>query len=462
MRIVRPLATLLAACLAAPLSADTLHVPGDAATLESAAELAQPGDRIVLRGKQPPGGTTLTGLVNVEIVGKGGALIDAAEEEFGLALFECSGVTVRGLRVANSGSHGVFVAGSSGIELDRLRIDDAGFVGLLLAASSDVRVTRLRVNHSSGASVSASECTDVELDRARIVDSGGHAIFLFDSRRVLVDRPRVSDSAGHGLLAQASQELEILRGRYLRNGGSGLILEGEAGESLASLVRQNTVRDTGLDGIRVAGELVTVERNRVRDVPGVGLSLSGLADGNLVSELNRISKTGSHGLVLGSPDQTSLDDRVRGTGGHGALVAGDGQAITDLRVSQCALDGVHVLPAEVPFFIGGLQLTDLRISKVGGDGLVVEPGTGAMEVSGCRVKAAQGHGILVQDPGGTYEDNRVRGSGLNGIDVSSGSNLFRDNSVRGSSGVDLNDHPPDGQSNFFLGNDFGTGQPAPL
>jgi len=462
MRRPHLLVALLGACLAAPLGADTLHVPGDAATLTLAAELAQPGDRIVLHGAQPLGGAQLTGLVDVEILGKGGAFLDAAGAEFALALFDCSGVTLRGVRLANSLSHGLFVSGCDDITIDRVRIDDAGFVGLLLAASDAVHVSRVRVARSSGAGVSASECTDVDFDRPRVVDAGGHAIFLFDSRRVLVDRARVSDSAGHGLLAQASQEIELLRGRFLRPGGSGVILEGEAGESLASLVRQNVVRHGGLDGIRVAGELVNVERNRVLDVPGVGVRLTGLADGKLVSERNRVRKVGGNGLEFLSPDQRSTHDRVRDAGGHGALLAGDGQTVTDLRVSRCGLDGVRVLAAEVPFFVGALTLTGVQVSKVDGHGLVVESGTGAMNVFGCSVRAAQGHGILVDDAGGTYEDNRVRGAGLNGIDVSSGSNLFRDNSVRGSDGVDLNDHPPMGQSNFFLGNDFGTGDPAPL
>ncbi|GJM21973.1 MAG: hypothetical protein DHS20C15_18880 [Planctomycetota bacterium] len=460
MRPLRRLFVLPAlALLATSLSADTLFVPGNAATLSEAADLAQPGDRIVLRGAQPLGGTVLNDLTDIEILGKDGALLDAAGDDYALALSGCSGVRVRGLRLANSASHGLFAVACDELDIERVRIDHAGFVGLLLSNCHGVRITRLRVESSSGPSVSASESTDVELTRSQLNDSGGNGVLLFDARRVLVDRVRVTDSAGHGLFADDSLELEITRNRFLRPGGSGVILDGN---QQASLVRDNLVRAGNLDGISVSGSTTVVERNRIRDVQGFGLRLSGPADANLQSRDNRIRNTVGNGLELTTSDQGSEGDRVRAVGGHGALVHGDGLNLTDLRVTQCALDGVHVQPAVAPFFNSANVFDHVQVRKAGGHGFAVEQGTGTMLVSDCRVSGAQGHGMLLEDAGGTYDDNRVRGAGENGIDVSSGNNLFRDNKVNGSSGLDLNDHPPSGQSNFFLGNDFGTGDPAPL
>ncbi|MGH0035963.1 MAG: right-handed parallel beta-helix repeat-containing protein [Myxococcota bacterium] len=213
-----------------PVHADTLSVPGDFASIQSAVDAAADGDRIEVDDGVYAESVRIERRAGLDLIAVGAAVIDAAGLEVGVLVRKSSDVRVKGFKILNANEDGVRVAGSSDVAVARNRID---FVG--------------------------DDC--IELDRT---------LDETPTRHVRVDGNTLKNCGSHGIEVDAS-DVRIEDNRINRTGSDGI----ELSRGLDQEVLRNTVLRAGDDGIEVQTRKVLLRRNRVSRSRDDGFHLDG-------------------------------------------------------------------------------------------------------------------------------------------------------------------------------------------
>ena len=128
--------------------ADTIHVPGDYATIQAAVDAAASGDVVAVAAGTYPEHVTIAKPLTLTGAGAGATVIDGSGS--GPVLTVCgAGVTVRELTVTNGGSdahpasNGVRVSGATGASFAGVEVSFCEAAYMLVASSGDERAQRL-------------------------------------------------------------------------------------------------------------------------------------------------------------------------------------------------------------------------------------------------------------------------------------------------------------------------------
>lgn len=216
-----------------PALADTIRVPADQPTIQSAVDAAQPGDVIRVGRGTFTEDVLISGRSDLRIVGSGRRSVISG-----------SGVAVR-------------IVDSEGITLQNLGLERADEAGVWVSSSSDVTVRQCGVRNSARHGILAEDCSRVLVDRCVVDDVGDDGISF-------------SGSGGGGLTSDSA----AVKCRVSRCGDLGIVTRGDR-----NVIRSCVVTDTGNDGVQTldtGGDCeTTVVGTRVQNTGDEGFEIDG-------------------------------------------------------------------------------------------------------------------------------------------------------------------------------------------
>lgn len=298
------LIALLVAAGQTPARAATINVQPGAGTIQAAVDQAQDGDTIVLAAGTYTGLTTINGLSNVRIRGKGAVIIDG------------DGVSIDGFNVLNS--HRIRFEGitirnvTDGIEMrDEL--------------SSDITIRRCRFENTSDTGIESYGCDGIVVDRCTFVNSR-YPVYLGE------------EAAGDG-----SHNAVVTRNTMIDVGREGIYLEGNGGR-----VSRNTMTaqsGNGRYGVRIEQAYTgcRIERNTTTGFTEFGISLPG--SGHSVSR-NRVEDCVTGISVVGTGGHSISRNNVSGATTAAFRVSSSGNTFSR-NVATGTLDGGFDLFSDV-------------------------------------------------------------------------------------------------------------------
>ncbi len=247
---------LLAACIAAPVSASTLTVSTGGSdandgvtaplrTLQAAANLLQPGDTLLIQA-----GTYTAGInidqAGVTIRGQGEVILDGANAaaQTGIHIGPTTGITVDNVKVRNCRVFGIMVGDSSGVTISNCEASACGTTGILSGHASDLTIQG---------------CSTFN-------NKGEHGIYCSESGdRLRILNNLVYGNAGSGLQVNATQDSPVASD------------PNQDGISTDCLIAGNVIHDNcALGGLamNLAGVVhSTIVNNLIYSEPGGGIAL---------------------------------------------------------------------------------------------------------------------------------------------------------------------------------------------
>lgn len=345
---------------------------------------------------------------------------------------EAVSVAVNGDIIFISGGHypeSVLIAGKNNVRLvakGLVVIDPPdGEVGVTLDGSTNCTLERLRIGGGSPWGIHIVDGHDNHLLKCR-VDGAAQAGIRLDG--------------GH------NQTLEkcIVKGGV----GDGIALGTGTAEAVDDcLLLQCTLDKVGGDGVSVNGSNNVFERCLVLKPGGNGFVEDTTTPG-LMNRFDRckVVQPGAAGFLVRNDNATLSRVRVVKSTGDGVLLeSGIDAAVEDSRIVKPTGAGVRVLG-------GGAALSDGHVSGALGDALVI--GADSPTVTGWKLSGAKGNGCSMAGNNGSFEDNKVSGSGLNGFVLEDGAqgNVLSGNKASGSGEFDLFDDSGDPQANDYEDN----------
>jgi hypothetical protein len=387
---------LAAALLASGARADVLHVPADFPTVQEAADVAQPGDEIVLAAGTYHDPVVVHDAQGVHIRGQGqvilagGTLADAA-----LHLLNCTGVTVEHVRVQDAPGFGIFVDDCVAVALRHVRVQ-AGNTGILATGTAAFLADHALVEGPTESGMLLSQCTSGHVMHCTVRDTSLVGIGVSDSLVCFVEHCRVLDAATQAIalgFPDPSDDCQVRDCLVLDALDQGLVSTGTD-----CVLLDNRVQGAGAQGLLVLGGAGGVVQGNKLIGCNVGIETHGT---NLMLRDNRIVKPAADGLVCAEASSQVLDTRVLHAG-HDGFVTG---ALAD----------------------GG-------------------------SIMGCKALHAAEHGFEVDGTHSTLTGNLASGAGQAGFHVLGTENLFVGNVAKGSGTIGLDD---DVGGNSYLDNDFG-------
>jgi len=333
-RVLSLLALVLAG--ASNLRAETIQVPAEAATVQAAADLAEPGDVVLIAKGTYTESVSFSGLSGVTFRGQGKVVFTASAEEGAAPAFSGSfsaDVSFDGLRFEGLPT-ALEITGSSRIAVRDCRFDDGG-----TAVDFDqVQQSLVAGCKAKGMSVGVrlTDCTLVVV-RKNDFKVTGAGVNVDSSTRLLVRDNKFQGGSFGVFLGGTTSQVDLLDNQVRDAANIGLSLAGDNHR-----VQGNVLRKCGT-GIRSslgpAHTQYTVADNRVLQsgVDGIFLraSSSRLA-GNVVK------KAGDEGIAVDADDMQVLDNVVAGTGAAGLRISGDSGCVIGNKVGKSGGEAILV------------------------------------------------------------------------------------------------------------------------
>lgn len=289
----------------------------------------------------------------------------------------------------------------------KVYVDGLGSTSNLLGISnsSQIHIKKIRFRNAANNGISIAVTSDVTLEKCHVQDVGGVGILLFLDLATTVKKCKVANTGDHGI--------EMASG--------------------SNIIQDCTVMNTAGDGISVHGDSNTIEGNTV-----VGSALIGISLGTDDTQTDQC-------LVA---NNTIVD-----AGGDGIRLENDASAcfILDNKISDPFLgDSIDVNSGSDDHVIARNTCTANPFNP----GIEID-GTGCI-VDGNSLKKCQ-FGLIIEGnaDAALVIDNKIKKSGIDGLEVATGTHTFVRNHVTKSGGFDLDDNAGSG-INAFLKNTFGT------
>lgn len=283
----------LVALVALPVAADTIHVPGDLATIQAAVDAAQPGDVIRISA----------GTYNEAVV------IDTKMD-----------ITLKGGKKATVDGGGVntpfTIQNSTGVTLDGIAIDD-GVTGVSITGSTTVVVQRCMISNHSADGVRAESSTGVVVQKSLIITIGGHGVdfsnggagaassstvaknvFVFVTQNMvnvdgtgnLVEKNKAANVGGIAVVANGTGAT-VQKNKIGGTTGATILIDGNA-----NTVLKNKIILSGAAGVQVNGDDNLVEKNKIAESGAACIDIEG-SDNQILS--NKLTVAGGNGIELG-------------------------------------------------------------------------------------------------------------------------------------------------------------------
>ncbi|MCK6481254.1 MAG: right-handed parallel beta-helix repeat-containing protein [Planctomycetaceae bacterium] len=381
-RAIRTLAFAAGLALPAAALADTISVPGDFESISDAVEAAAAGDVILVAKGTYPESVLVAGKQDIEIRGKGNPVIQAPDGQAGITFQGSRGILLTGFTV-EGGEPGLRITGGQDLVLSKITVVGAVGGGFLFSGGRNLEVTSCRVEGAGGAGMSFE--APVKLVLAKCVVEGAEADGIF-----------VTGAAAGP------------------DGGDAAVLTG------------NSVSGTVGAGISYVGGRVLLEKSKVADVEGDGITV----------------------LTDEGAGATVSKNRVDRPGGAGIRTEGDGAAVVKNRVSGAGSNGFSVQ--------GSGALLEKNQATTGTVGFALA-GSGEHVAAKNKVKTTSGNAFNVTSPGNTLEGNAATAPGGDGFFVTTSGNTFTANKAKGAGGAGLHSLQS-AEANTFDRNRFGTEQ----
>lgn len=224
----------------------------------------------------------------------------------GLQMYASSnGNTFRNLRIADSGSDGMYVRDSTGLQVKGLTLTDNAWSGLLLYNSTDALVEDVTVSGSGDDGLKAyTACDGFQVRNARLVDNG-----LTGASVDHCPGLRMSDVTANN------------------NNSSGLQLSGINGGALQRI----TTFNNGFDGILLFSGAVNVSIAGVTAANNgrAGVETQSASGNNLFAGIASANNTQA-GFLLSSGANTIVDTAAAHNGNYGYRLIGAGNYVSGL------------------------------------------------------------------------------------------------------------------------------------
>ena len=367
-------AGLALSALAGAARADTLKVPSEEfATIQSAVTAAGEGDTVVVTGGTWTETVTVSGRINLRILGKGGPVIEPGPSAMGF----------------------VVVAGSQFIEISGFTIDGA-LRGVAVGNSMDVKIRKVVVDSSASDGISMSACNRVLISKCVVNAAGGHGISDDSSVDVTVEKCVLGTTGSGSAIYLSTQNLP-----------------GE-GSDRAKISRNKIV--AGYNGISLGGQEIVVEKNSVEGVQNYGIYFDASTSpvGAVVAKNSVTVPDGSYGIYFYGINFQVTRNRLRG---GGIFEYGNG-SVLDRNAVAGGFYGIYCAGS-------GATVSRNSIKDVQGDGIFT--GNYVQSIDGNKIRAPGGHGIQMNSSGGPITKNVVWDAGNSGFFVPSGGNTLTGN-----------------------------------
>ncbi len=354
-------AVLFALVLALPTSAraagQVLLVPAEFPTITLALASALSGDTILVSAGVYPECLTISGLTELDLIGKKGAIIDASGCGIAITIVDGSLVTVKGLAITGADPQGVQVQpGASEVLLTKLRIEDDAPTPVLSVLEVGVSI--------DGASL-------VTLDDVDIKGASVHAVEVKSATGTVVKRCYVRDGIGDGINVDLGTGVKldknVIKGllgpavRFFHLGGSGV-----TGGGIESLVTKNKVLVSPGGGIVIGGANNLIEKNTIIDSGATGIEALANGGGSIYRK-NKVTGATVASIIVGGTDDTFEKNSVKLSHGDGIVVNGPTNLLLGNKVIEPAGHGYVVALTAIDN-----DFTTCSSVKAGGDGFHVE------------------------------------------------------------------------------------------
>ena len=316
----RPLVRLAAALTlstlgAGPLAAAQLEVPEDYPTIQSALDVAQAGD-VVLVSKGTYHENVFFHGIGVTLKGKGKVLVKPTSNLPAIQFHNCVDSKIVNLRVDGLGQS----------------------IGIKVNSVDDVLVKDCRVKNALGFGIWADLGVGARLVDNKIVDTQGVAIKVRgDYAKVLENR--IEDASGDGIWVEGTFH-RVEGNRIERATQAGIRLP--SGEATQTLIADNRIDETAMVGLYAENLTVgnSILDNRITGSGNQGMLLYG--KGQTVGG-NKIKESGSEGIFANTTLTQLHGNKVAKSGKSGVwIVAGVQNSLTDNKIRKSTFDGLFV------------------------------------------------------------------------------------------------------------------------
>lgn len=306
--------------LATSAWADTLLVPEQHRTIQTAIEAAEDGDVISIRAGRYGQDVTISGMTNLTLVGRGPVTIMAADR--GLLAENSTGLTLSKLRFDN-GFICVQIRNCEDVLLEKFQVKNAVRDGVFVMGSTNVRIEKGKVKDCTNDGVSLADgnpddpVTFSSVTKVNVSGCGGDGIVVLGSN-VTVSKCQVRDCGDDSFESSIDGAGQVGFSKCKsRNAGD----EGFELYSRGSIAEFCSDSRAGDDSFDVQGEVSAVTNCRSTRPSGDGITLA-FTEGSGALECV-VTRAGGTGISLVSADECLVQDcKIQSSGANGVFIDG--------------------------------------------------------------------------------------------------------------------------------------------
>jgi hypothetical protein len=361
-------------------------VPKNYATIGSALNASESGDTITVFPGTFSECVTISGLSEISVIGKHGAVIDVAGCPAGVTIENGVNIVFGGFTLTGATLQGIAVqTGANDVLINKVTI---------ATDQQDPALSSLEVG------VSIVGADDVLLRDVTISGATLHAVHVMSATRTVVKQSTISDGIGDGVRVDLGTNAKIadnvmwnLLGPaifFFHDGGDGMT--GGGGESI---VVRNKILDSPGGGIVIGGTNNLIQKNAVADSGGTGITALANGGGSIYRK-NKVNGSAEAGILAAGTGDTFEKNTVLGSHQDGIAVVGSMNVLTKSRVVNAMGSGFAVaLTASDNTF------EDCGSVRAGADGFLVAGSANTFT----KAKASGSGGLDLNDPAGGATTN---------------------------------------------------------
>lgn len=363
-------------------------VPKNYATIGLALNASESGDTITVFPGTFSECVTISGLSDISVIGKRGAVIDVAgcSASAGVTIENGANIVLRGFTLTGATLQGIAVQpDANDVLIDKVTI------------ATDQPAPALSLLEVGVSIVGAA---DVLLKDVTISGATLHAVHVMSATRTVVKQSTISDGIGDGIRVDLGTNVKIadnvmrnLLGPaifFFHDGGDGM-----TGGGVESIVVRNKIVDSPGGGIVIGGTNNLIQKNAVFDSGGTGITALANGGGSIYRK-NKVKNSAEAGILAAGMGDTFGKNTVLGSHQDGIAVAGSMNVLTKSRVVDATGSGFAV----------ALTASDNTFENCGS----VRAGADGFHVAGSantftKAKAAGSGGFDLNDPAGGATTN---------------------------------------------------------
>jgi hypothetical protein len=359
-------------------------VPKNYATIGLALNASESGDTITVFPGTFSECVTISGLSEISVIGKHGAVINVAGCPVGVTIENGVNIVFMGFTLIGATLQGIAVqTGANDVLINKVTI---------ATDQPDPALSSLEVG------VSIVGADDVLLKDVTISGATLHAVHVMSATRTVVKQSTISDGIGDGVRVDLGTNAKIadnlmrnLLGPaifFFHDGGVGM-----TGGGVESIVVRNKILDSPGGGIVIGGTNNLIQKNAVADSGGTGITALANGGGSIYRK-NKVNGSAEAGILAAGTGDTFEKNTVLGSHQDGIAVVGSMNVLTKSRVVNAMGSGFTVTASDNTF-------EDCGSVRAGGDGFLVAGSANTFT----KAKASDSGGLDLNDPAGGATTN---------------------------------------------------------